>query len=750
MSPAPGLVTLAPPAVALLFKVTGLCAAAGALAAALRGRSASTRHLVWQCALVGSVALLALLPLAPRIDVTLPDRVARMLTPSGDLSRTQGSIAPTPPTPEAADVAHTSRVPSRGAAPARRIDPASVLALCWLIGTLAVLIAQAAAHGALRRLEAAARPIDREDVLAEVATLRRQLGVRATVRVRASAQARGPLTWGWKHAIVLLPADWHAWSRERLRIVLLHELAHVERADYAVQWLASLACALYWFHPLVWSSASRLRRESELACDDRVLGAGTPASDYAHELLSLARDVRAQRQAASIAIGMARPSQIEGRLLAMLDDCRSRTALSARAARLTQVFMLLTLMPLAGVTVAVSATRTTRTLHHETPQSVPADAESRVQRTFAAHDGGRLTLDLPAGAVLDMQGWDRSEVAITAQLAGKDWRRTALEFDPKSDGVTVHLRPDNLSASYSSSHSLTVRVPRRYDIHIESAGGDVGIREVSGHFDGHTGGGTIELSHLHGSADLHTGGGHVVVTDCTLSGSVTTGGGGIELDRVQGGLNTWSGSGDNADKHKDRDESEASGGVTNLRGDADEHKGDWRSKDGGSHESRAGGAIELDDAPHGASLETGGGAIRVGAAGGDVSAKTGGGPIELGPVAGSVRASTGAGLVHVRLTDAGGRRQDVDVWSGTGRVILELPRTLDATFDLETAYTRSNGGPTRIHSDFSLDHSETTNWDPTQGTPRRYVRAKGVSGSGRGHVQVRTVNGDIEVRRLDR
>ena len=128
-------------------------------------------------------------------------------------------------------------------------------------------------------------------------------------------------------------------------------------------------------------------------------------------------------------------------------------------------------------------------------------------------------------------------------------------------------------------------------------------------------------------------------------------------------------------------------------------------------------------------------------------ANTGGGDIEIGPVAGSVRAGTGAGAVRVSLADAGGREQSVEITSGTGKVVIELPDRFDGRFDLETAYTESFGRATRIESAWTLDRESTTGWDDSEGTPRRYVRAHGVVGTGRGRIEVRTVNGDIEVRR---
>src|SRR5207244_6373507 len=94
-----------------------------------------------------------------------------------------------------------------------------------------------------------------------------------------------PMTWGALRPVLLLPTEAAGWPAERLRAVLLHELAHVARHDYLTLTMAELAVALYWFHPLAWWAASRMRRERERACDDRVLAAGVAPSGYAAELL---------------------------------------------------------------------------------------------------------------------------------------------------------------------------------------------------------------------------------------------------------------------------------------------------------------------------------------------------------------------------------------------------------------------------------------------------------------------------------
>jgi hypothetical protein len=172
----------------------------------------------------------------------------------------------------------------------------------------------------------------------ELARLAARVGLARAPRVLVSPRIAIPVAWGALRPAVLLPDDARSWSPERREIVLLHELAHVRRRDCATQALAHLACALYWFNPLAWVAASRLRLERERAADDCVLAAGARASEYADHLVEIARAVRGGRAALSrsAAAAIASKSQLEERVRAILDvDRGHRTA--SRAASLAIV-----------------------------------------------------------------------------------------------------------------------------------------------------------------------------------------------------------------------------------------------------------------------------------------------------------------------------------------------------------------------------------------------------------------------------
>jgi TonB family protein len=110
-------------------------------------------------------------------------------------------------------------------------------------------------------------------------------------------------------------------------MVLLHELAHIRRRDVAAQWFIHAVCALWWFQPLAWMARSQARRDSERACDALALSFGMRASDYAAELVAMAREARLTPIASCAAIGMA-SARLEERVHAIL-----RPKVSPSAAR---------------------------------------------------------------------------------------------------------------------------------------------------------------------------------------------------------------------------------------------------------------------------------------------------------------------------------------------------------------------------------------------------------------------------------
>lgn len=117
---------------------------------------------------------------------------------------------------------------------------------------------------------------------------------------------------------VALPSASRHWPVERLRVVLLHEFAHVRRRDPMWRAAAALYRALHWWHPFAHLAFRAVVHEQEHAADDLVLAGGTPGPDYADHLLSLATGRHA---ATAPAVGA---GSLESRLRRILAARRSR------------------------------------------------------------------------------------------------------------------------------------------------------------------------------------------------------------------------------------------------------------------------------------------------------------------------------------------------------------------------------------------------------------------------------------------
>jgi len=841
---------------ALLVKLTLILSLGLVVVATLRSLSPSFRHLILYATLASCLALPFAMWMSPQWNVpVLPQSFSTVASlQSGQASElTAGNRQSNPFAGSGALKGTTNASPSNSAVNATVIDAGAaqrtartrrilaelsllpLLPLLWVVGFAAVMAWLGIGRFGLRRIAASAWPLDSSDWSAILDQERKYAGVDKPVRLYSSSAVSTPLTWGSRTPVVLLPEDALDWPEEHRRIVLRHELSHVARGDSFTQLVAGFVCALYWFHPLVWITERRLRTECERACDDNVVSLGTPAAEYAAHLLEVARSARAFGAAGFLSVAMARPSQLEGRLLAVLNESRRRVSLSRGARPAAGLLAALVLIPLAafravpktdrpagdGVASSApksatgapmfsataasieSATATSTTgpatssesAAWSTAASSPGEtkfdgvrqADTTLQMSVAARSAGTLTLDLKTGGNVVITGWDQPQVAVRASLRGRDWRDTRVTLRTSDTGARLESDFAVRGNSQSTSHVFQINVPRNYNVRISSAGGSVSITGVDGKFTGQTGGGEINIQKAQGEVSIQTGGGDIHVSDSRLDGNVSTGGGVVRIEGNAGNLNGESGSGpvvymktkgatihsENGVTMIDADSAEfyvgtgsgsgtgsssistsgsgksGSGSITTSTSYDDEGGGLGRGfAASGIRMNSAGGGLSLRAAPDGARVTTGGGPIRIGPSGGEVYASTGGGSIDIGPATGSVEAHTGAGDVTIELK--GGGAHSVDVTSGKGKVVLVLPRDLNATLDLETAYTNNLGHKTRIISDLPIQSTETASWDDSHGTPRRYVRARQTVGRGGGVIRVRIVNGDIVLNYANR
>jgi DUF4097 and DUF4098 domain-containing protein YvlB len=182
---------------------------------------------------------------------------------------------------------------------------------------------------------------------------------------------------------------------------------------------------------------------------------------------------------------------------------------------------------------------------------------------------------------------------------------------------------------------------------------------------------------------------------------------------------------------------------------------------GAIHISKMGGGIDVENAPHGADLSTMGGDIHVGDvagyakvstmggpitidhATGSVNASTMGGGISIGHADGPIKASTMGGDISARIVGDSSSERDVELTSHGGTITLTVPKDFPMDVRITLVYTKNAPRSYEIIDHIGLQQQETPDWDYSEGSPRKYIRAAGRVGSGLNHVVIKTTNGDV-------
>ena len=356
--------------VMLLVKATIILLVALGITLSMQRASAGARHLVWLVTVGALLLVPALTAWAPIPVRMLP---ADIISPAAAPS-TPSTTSPIPAGMKSKDAdvagpgaARDAGVPSGSVAekPALTVlGGISILLLIW--AAVLAVIAGSLAYAALvvRRIVNRARPLDTEDWLTPLWEVSDRLALDEPPRLLRSEDAKMPFACGLFTPTIVLPAECDGWSLDRRRAVLLHELAHVRRHDLVGHTMGRVACAVYWFHPLVWKAAKQLRSESERACDDLALACGARATDYAEHLLDIVTSVR-RDSTPSVALAMARRKEFEGRMLAILDPELRHSSPSRRQS-------VALIGSLALISIVVGAAAPARRVHDTTESTVAA------------------------------------------------------------------------------------------------------------------------------------------------------------------------------------------------------------------------------------------------------------------------------------------------------------------------------------------------------------------------------------------
>lgn len=337
----------------------------------------------------------------------------------------------------------------------------SILYLAW------ILIRAVRFQNRLKQLRLAPD----ESLKKEIADLAERFWPGLKVRAYLLEGIGQPFVWGLWRGAIYLPANFTRTTAGRKRhAVLLHEIAHIARADAMVNLIQSIAQGIYWFHPLVWIANRIIRAEREKCCDETAIAKlKTTPKEYGGAIIDVLT-AEYQSRMAIPSLAVAGPTKnIEDRLKTIMNPKR-------RFYTRPTFLALMAILLLASIIIPTAVALTHKKLKPEklTPpfevSGTVTDAQTGepIEGAVVFDDGygptpRQETTTDPTG-LFRLKTWNE-EHNITARAAGYNPRTITLTTFPFSNSDKLHFR---LSPQTATSVDIA---PADFDIHLNEKRG---------------------------------------------------------------------------------------------------------------------------------------------------------------------------------------------------------------------------------------------------------------------------------------
>jgi len=292
----------------------------------------------------------------------------------------------------------------------RLISLRPVLPVLWLAGAIVIGAYLLVSDFALWRIVKRDRPLVDQPMLELFEECKAQMGVQSLVVVVPSSQIKSPALFGFIRPRLLLPREMlDTATREEMRYVFLHELAHLRRHDIYIGWLTSLLQVLHWFNPLIWFAFYRMRADRELACDALVLT--RTGQEKSHEY-------------GGAIVGLVRRFSRSRRLPAMAGIIENKSQLKRRIAMITQFKNnSYRWSPLAiTVIIVVGCVSVPGPKHDSRSRVSTLERRSGMALRRLEEEWGGFGNISPDGRYLcDVDDWDNGNLTICDLATGKRW-----------------------------------------------------------------------------------------------------------------------------------------------------------------------------------------------------------------------------------------------------------------------------------------------------------------------------------------
>jgi len=202
----------------------------------------------------------------------------------------------------------------------------------------------------------------------------------------------------------------------------------------------------------------------------------------------------------------------------------------------SRVIILITAAIIFGAAMIALSLHTKSDFEYKTNTS---DEDKKIERTFAVTPGGVLYLNADIGNI-SISTSDSEAVLITVYMHGTedDLRRFNVNFDQDGNSIRIKMRQKQPRFRFFEINSadilFDVKVPKEFNLELQTAGGNIGINGVRGKIKGETSGGNIELSDIESNLRMSTSGGNVSIKNSSGDFKLETSGGNMYCKDVVG------------------------------------------------------------------------------------------------------------------------------------------------------------------------------------------------------------------------
>jgi TonB family protein len=165
----------------------------------------------------------------------------------------------------------------------------------------------------------------------------------------ASDSVSGPVTYGWRHPVILLPSKALELPPDLCEAIECHELIHVHRGDWLWVLAETLVRSVLWFHPAVWLVMNRIQLAREQAVDREAVSLLQNRERYLDALVAVASYQLGAGLGSDVAPAFLRKRHLLARVEAVVKEAEVKDMEMSRSRRLAGVTAACAVLPAAAM-----------------------------------------------------------------------------------------------------------------------------------------------------------------------------------------------------------------------------------------------------------------------------------------------------------------------------------------------------------------------------------------------------------------